>query len=346
MSEITLTVNDMVYGGWKTADVRLGIEQIAGTFELGITELWANRKEPWPIRHGDKCTLQIDGETVITGFVDDILPGFDDKQHGVTIVGRDATGDLVDCSAIAKSGQWKGRTLLQVARDLTAPYGIEVVAKTDVGAAFSSAALQEGETVFEALDRAARMRGVLLVSDGQGRLVITRAGDQRIGTALVQGENILRGDATFSLRDRFSEYVCKGQNVGGDWSTPEQNAQPRSAAVKDSGVRRYRPLLIVAETIGDTKGLKDRAIWEAAVRLGRSARPVVLVQGWKHATGLWKPNRLVPVRAPYFQLDRDMLIVSVTYRIDERGSTTSIELCRPEAFKLLPVPESDGDVTL
>lgn len=346
MPDITLTVNGVVYGGWKTADVRLGIEQIAGTFELGITELWADRKEPWPVRHGDKCSLQIGKETVITGFVDDILPQFDATGHGVTIVGRDATGDLVDCSAIAKSGQWKGRTLTQVAKDLTAPYGIDVVVKTDVGAPFATAALQEGETVFEALDRAARMRGVLLVSDGQGRLVITRAGEQRIGTALVQGENILRGNATFSLRDRFSEYICKGQNVGGEWSTPEQNAQPQSAPVKDSGVRRYRPLLIVAETIGDTKGLKDRALWEAAIRLGRSARPVTTVQGWKHADGLWLPNRLVTVRSPYFQLDREMLIVSVTYRIDELGTTTQIELCRPEAFSLLPVPESQGDVTL
>lgn len=347
MADITLSVNGTIYGGWKQADVRLGIEQIAGTFELEVTERWADRAEPWPIRHGDRCTLQLDGETVISGFVDELMPQFDARQHGLTVVGRDATGDLVDCSAIAKSGQWQGRTLLQVAQDLTQPFGIEVVAETPVGAPFVTAALQEGETVFEALERAARMRGVLLVSDGQGRLIITRASKQTIAAALVQGENILRGNATFSLRDRFSKYICKGQNAGSDFTTPEQSAQPLSKSAQDGGVLRYRPLLIVAETLADGKSLGDRALWEAAVRLGRSARPVLTVQGWRHAEGLWKPNRLVRVQAPYFQMDREMLIVSVAYRIGEQGTTTDIELCRPEAFELIPVPEPvEGDYTL
>lgn len=346
MPDITLTVNGAIYGGWLQADVRLGIEQVAGSFELDITERWADRREPWPIRHGDQCSVQVDGETVITGHVDDMLPQFDASQHSVTVVGRDATGDLVDCSAIAKSGEWKGRTLLQVAQDLTKPFGINVKAETDIGDAFKTAALQEGETVFEALERGGRMRGVLLISDGLGNLVITRAGQKRIDTALVQGENILRGNATFSLRDRFSEYVCKGQNIGFDTSEAEKNAQPVSKPVSDDGVNRYRPLIIIAETVSDSKGLNDRALWEAAVRMGRSARPVITVQGWKHAGGLWKPNRLVKVQAPYFQLDREMLIVSVAYRISEQGTTTDIELCRPEAFELLPIPEpKEGDPT-
>lgn len=336
--QVILTVNGASYGGWTEVEINRGIEQIAGTFSLGLTERWADQDEPWPIIPGDKCTVAIDGEVVITGYVDDVLPSFDANQHAVTIVGRDKTSDLVDCSAIAKSGSWAGRTLLQIAQDLCAPFGVSVSAETDYGTAFQRSALQEGETVFEALERAARMRGVLLISDAQGGMVITRAGSERIATALTQGENVLSGRGTFSLRDRFSEIICKGQSFGIDESTPEHNAQPSGPAA-DTNVPRYRPLIIVAEDVADSKGMKDRAIWETAVRMGRSARPEITVQGWRHADGLWLPNRLVAVQCPWLQTERDMLIVNVSYLLDDGGTRTVLELCRQEGFELLAVPE-------
>lgn len=341
MSEVTLSVNGIRYGGWKTVEIRRSIERISSTFSLSLTERWSGQDQPWPIEHGDECSVAIDGEVVVTGYVDDVLPFFDDREHGITVVGRDKTGDLVDCSAIAKSGEWKGRTILQIAQDLAAPFGIAVTAEVDPGKPFERSSLQEGETVFEALERAARMRGVLLISDGRGGLVITRAGKGRIATALVQGENIKSARATYSLRERYSKYICKGQSYGFDTSTPEQNAGSKGEAA-DNNVARYRPLLIVAEDIADSAGLTTRALWEAAVRMGRSARPEITVQGWRHASGLWRPNVLVPVRSPWLRLDREMLIVGVVSLFDDNGRRSVLELCRPEGFEILPVPEADG----
>ena len=337
MPEVLLAVNGKQYGGWQSVDIRRGIEQISGTFALTLTERWSGQDEPWPIEKGDACQVLIDKEPVITGYVDDTIPTFDATQHSISVIGRDKTGDLVDCSAIVKSGEWKGRNLLQIATDLAKPFGIKVIADTDYGKTFSRFSIQEGETCFEALDRAARMRGVLLVSDGQGGLLITRAGKVRIATALVQGENILAGGGTFSMRDRYSKYICKGQNYGHDNSTPDHNSGPKGEAA-DANVLRYRPLLVIAEDIADAKGLKDRAMWEAVVRMGRSARPTVTAQGWHHTDGLWLPNRLVPVRCPYLKIDREMLIAAVNYRIDDKGTRTIFELCLPAAFELLAVP--------
>ena len=336
MSEITLTVNGKTYGGWITASARLSIEQLSGSFELTVTEKWADQPTPWPIFKGDACRLAVAGETVITGHVDDTMPSFDKESHSIMVVGRDATGDLVDCSAISASGQWTKSTMTRIAADLCRPYGISVIAQTDVGAAFPSFAIQEGETVFEAIERMARMRGVLCISDGMGNLVITRAGSATIETALMQGENVLSGSAMFSMRDEYSAYICKGQGAGSDWTTPDQAAQPKAQAT-DANVGRYRPLVVIMETEGDSAAFKNRALWEAAVRMGRSARPTVTVQGWKHAGGLWRINRLVPCKIPYFRLDRQMLIASVVYRAGEDGTTTDIELVPPEAFKTIPI---------
>jgi len=342
MPDVVLTVAGKQYAGWQQIEIRRGIEQVAGTFELSVTDRWAGTEQAWPIQKGDACTVTADGDLLISGYVDDVLPFFDADQHGITVVGRDKTADLVDCSAIVKSGEWRGRTLLQVAKDIAGPFGIDVRAETDVGEPFKTAALQEGETAWEALERAARMRAVLMVSDAAGGLVITRAGTQRVAAVLAQGKNILAARGAFSMRDRYSEYICKGQNTGFDYSTPEQNAQPKATA-QDLQVGRYRPLIIVAEDIADTQGLKARALWEAAVRMGRSSRPQITVQGWRHGAGLWLPNTLVPVDCPYMYLSIDMLIVAVTYRIDDAGTLAHLELCRPEAFALLPVPEEDKE---
>lgn len=341
MPDVTLTVNGTTYGGWKTATVRRGIEQVAGSFELTVSDRWSGQDERWPIRKGDACTLKESGDVLITGYVDDAIPFFDSKQHGITVTGRDKTGDLVDCSAIVKTGQWKDRTLLQVATDICKPFGIPVTDEAGADTPFKTAALQEGETAWEALERAGRMRGVLLVSDGKGGLVITRAGTGRINTPLVQGKNIKVGRGAFSMRDRHSVYTCKGQAVGFDTSSPEQNASPVGEAT-DPAVTRYRPLVILAESTSDAAGLKNRAMWEAAVRKGRSARPVFTVQGWRHADGLWSPNLLVPVKCPYLDLDQEMLVVSVAHTIG-RGSYCELELGLPEGFELAALSEPEDD---
>jgi len=49
----------------------------------------------------------------------------------------------------------------------------------------------------------------------------------------------------------------------------------------DPGTRRYRPLQIIAEQFVDDASARDRAIWEANVRAGRSRRVTVVVRGWR-----------------------------------------------------------------
>lgn len=342
MAELILKIGGQQFSGWQNVRVRRSIEQLAATFELKLTERWATAGEgsqPWEIRHGDACTLSLDNNLVITGYVDDTLPQFDADNHSIDVVGRGRSGDLIDCSAIHKSGEWKNRNMLQIATDLVAPFGIKVSAATDIGVPFKKFSIQEGETCFEAIERMARMRGVLVVEDPAGNLLIIRTDSDRIVTALVQGQNILTGSAAFSLRDRYSKVTVKGADIGSDWSTPEQNAQPAAEAI-DKAVGRYRPLIIIAEEPANNSRLRTRALWEVAVRMGRSARPIIGVQGWQHADGLWLPNRLVSIQSPYLQLDREMLISAVTYVKDENGTRSELELVRPEAFELLAQPES------
>ena len=341
MPDLRLVVDGQRYGGWQKIRVKRGIEQIANPFELGVTERWAGQDEPRPIRDGAVCQVQIDRDPVITGHVDDVLPTYDATSHTVSVTGRDATGDLVDCSA--PPTQFAGRTLLEVATTLARPYGIKVRAEVPVGGPFRTLKAEDGETVHEALEKAARIRAVLLISDGLGGLVITRAGRTRVATPLVLGQNVLRASGTRSHRDRYRDYTVKGQAAGGAglWDLGDdalERAQVLGRA-RDPGVARHRPLTVLAEDQVDGGSARARADWECRVRVGRAQRVTYAVQGWHHADGLWEPNTLVPVRDPYQGIDGDMLIVSVQYLLDEDGLRTEIEVVRKEAFELIALPE-------
>ncbi len=332
---VELKVKSGIFSGWEEIEIKLGIEQICGTFQLDVTERWPGQDTPTPILPGNSCEVLLDGQTMITGYVDYTEPSYDDTSHAVSITGRDKTLDLVDCSAIHKSGQWRNRSLDQIASDICKPFGIKVIKLVDVGDPFSTFNIQEGERAFEALDRMARMRAVLLMSDGLGNLLITRAGQNSIATELVEGVNIKRGSGKFSWKERFSHYVVKGQHRGTD-GEPADNARGPSAAADDTVIDRYRPLVVLAEDQGHIASLKQRAEWEKNVRLGRANRATITVQGWKHADGLWLPNSLVHLRSPKLYADLDLLIAQVTYKKKRStGTTTDLELVRPEAFDLL-----------
>jgi prophage tail gpP-like protein len=338
MAEVVLNVNGVAYGGWQALRVHRGLEEVSGAFEIVATELWPEQRDPREIRGGDRCALQIDGVTVITGFVDSVRPSYGDGRHEVLIRGRDATGDLVDCSAVHKSGEWRNATLTQIARDLVAPFGLAVKVQTDVGAPFKQWAIQEGESVFENLERAARHRGVLLLSDGQGALVIARPSKQRVGTALERGMNILSASAENNQADRFSRYIVKGQRAGDDQDSGEVVASQKAEA-RDPGVGRYRPLVLVLEDQGDGATLQQRADFEANVRAARALDYTASVQGWSHAGGLWAPNQLVTVRDPWCRINRDLLVRAVDLVLDEQGTRAQLSLTIPDAYTLLPVPE-------
>ncbi|EFB1294442.1 hypothetical protein DFY52_09425 [Escherichia coli] len=148
--------------------VSRSLKAIAGEFDLSVTTRWS-AAAPRVIREGQPCTVRLGADTVLTGYIDNFIPSYDADNVEIRVMGRDKTGDLVDCSVVHSSGKWKGVRLEQVAADVCRPFGITVITETPTGEAFASVVLEQGETGFELLDRLAKQRGVLLTSDGAGK---------------------------------------------------------------------------------------------------------------------------------------------------------------------------------
>lgn len=334
--EITLTVGGLVYGGWTAARVTVGMDRVAGEFALDVTELWADAVGSRHIRPGEECELKVAEQTIITGYVDSVDVQIDAGQHTVSIRGRDRSADLIDCSAVRSPGQWRKQKLESIARQLAEPFGVAVRADVDTGKPMDFA-LQTGETVYEAIDHAARQRGLLVMSDGVGGLVLTRAGLARAADPLVYGENVLALRSSFDVRDRYSEYTALGQAPGNDLFNGKAASQIKARAA-DKQILRYRPLLITGGSSDAAGSLIDRVQWEATVRAARSMSVEIAVQGFTQSDGsLWRPNTLVHVMADPLLLREDLLIASVSFEISERGSMTTIAATRADAYTLAPL---------
>jgi prophage tail gpP-like protein len=228
--------------------------------------------------------------------------------------------------------QLKNVTLQDVAMILCEPFGIQVWTELSLGAPLPSWNVLPGETVFENLEKLARFNAVLLTTDPDGDLLIARASKLMVPTVLEHGVNILEMRAAYSMRKRGNIYVVTASSI---WPG---NELALTATAPDSGVLRHRPIVVIAEDKVDVDKWAERVAWEASVRAGRGTEIEVTVQGWKHAAGLWQPNRLVILRDPWVGADGEVLLLSgVRWMADDQGTRARLTLTRPEAFSLVPV---------
>jgi prophage tail gpP-like protein len=339
--QVELRVGGKIFGGWKRVYIQRSIEQIAGGFVLEVSHRWPGVDIPVGLREGLPCEVRINGELMITGYIDMYEPETTEDESFIRVEGRDKTGDLVDCSAIHKTGQWRGVKLEQLVRDIAAPFGItvKIAPGLDQGDTFKSFALEDGEKAFEAIDRACRLRAVLCTSTPAGEVLLTDAGTEAAGAAIEEGVNARRFRATHTWKERYSQITLKAQTPGDDDEYGAAAAQLKATA-KDAEIDRYRPLVVMADHSTSSASLKERAAWEVKVRMGRGKRGTCTVVGWrtgKDGVGgeLWRPNTTTPIKSERMNLDLTMLIVGCTYTLSEEGAFTEITFARPEAFELV-----------
>lgn len=336
--EVELTIDGKIYAGWKQVEIVRGIDALTGSFSVTAAARADGDDADFQFKANTAVKVAIGGETVITGWIETVEPSFDAESHAIALAGRDRTLDLVDCSAIHKPGTWRNAKIETIAAELAKPFGISVTAKASTGEPLKRFALQQGESVQEAIERLLRYRGLLHVTTTDGDVEIITPATGAAALTLKRG-SFLSGTARHDVSERFGEYVVKGQGSGDDETNGKAAAGPKASA-KDPAIKRYRPLMIVGEEQSTAASLEKRANWEATTRAGRAQEVTGIVQGFHDPDGkLWEPNSVIGVDEPHFFIDSPMLIVGTVYRKDDGGSTTELRLSPPEGWSQLEVPE-------
>ncbi|WP_303905627.1 phage baseplate assembly protein [Thiohalomonas denitrificans] len=339
--DITLHIGGQLYYGWKELSVNRSIEAAADDFSFTITDKWAESMKRRPIRLGSPAEVFLGKEKIVTGYIDRVRPRTRPDSRTVQIAGRSKIADLVDCSDYPRNRRYVNQTLASLAREVAKPYGITVIEEAETQR-ISAVVAEKEETGFEFLEKQARAQAVRLVGNADGNLVITRASNQRIETALVMGENIEEAEAEHSHRNRFSHYYFPGQRPGSDETMGADAAHILGRA--EDTVIRYRPTTIVMEGSTDPAGAKRRAEWQRNVNYGRSRSAAYTVTGWRHKDDIWRPNRLVYVNDPWSGFDGEwLMIASVEFVRGKSGRRTKLGVMGPEAFDLIPLPAEDDE---
>ncbi len=328
---VQLLANGQSYSGWFGVTFSRGLDRMCGDGNIPVTERWAGTTNVWQLTPWTPVVLMDGSDRIATGYIDGYEPSGDARSHTVTIRMRSKTEDLVDCMLDIQSGQFRGYTLGAIANAMCQPFGIGVVLQTDASMVVQDATIQRAETVYQFLERLARMSAVLLTDDAMGNLVLTRTGSTAASGGLVYGQNVETYRARLSVAKRFSHYIVKGQS--GIGATGSVQTSQRAVAI-DPGVPRYRPHVSIAESQLSAEGMQQRANWEMRYAFGRATLADIEVDGWRQPDGtLWVVNQMVAVDCPPLQINADMLIAGVSYKYDgARGKTCVLTVGPPEGF--------------
>ena len=332
---VSILADGKSFDGWKSTSIQKSIESIANSFSMDVHDKFGELKEKWPLVPGTEIKISIGDEPVFEGSIEVVEPSYQAGSRSFIFSGRSKAGDIVDSSHIGPS-EFKNISLDKLAQELVAPFGIKVLGSVEPKI-IEKFAVKPNETVFEAIDRAARAQGFFFVSTRAGNIRLTRAGRLPSFSKLSEDINIKAASGRYDDSKRHSEYFVKGQTVGLPEFFGDKAAQPKGEA-KDLGVTRFRPLTILAESNVDGNSAKIRAQWEASNRLAKAIRVTIGVQSWRQEDGsLWGINQITHVKSPTLGLNREMLISAVTLKKGNTGGTeTEMTLLDPQAYTLAP----------
>jgi len=347
MADITLHVNGLKWAGWQKAEITRSMDAVFASSTLTLTKGWPGKygSDIPPIKRGQLCSLALEGETVITGYVNEHDLTTDKDGFELKISPRDKTALLFKSSVLREPAEWLNQTAAQIISDICKPFGIKVVAIADVGAPFKKITVKPGETARRAIERLCRHRALLFFADRYGNLVLTSVDHAvKAKTELVHGPNgnVLSCRIKASLTDRNSDYIVRSQSAGEDWGTASHTKLDGMAT--DHGVPLYCPKIVIADEPGDAASLQELAVTMASVNAGRSADVEYSVAGWKQGQDLplWDINTLVPVRDIFDDNQGTWLIKRCFYSVSEDvAPETNLTLTNPKAYALQAEPEKD-----
>lgn len=372
---LSLEVDGRHYNAWTSGEVTRDLKDFSGSFTFTLrdekrsidTFPYASPPGEFTLRPGQEVKVYADGELVLAGYITDVEPNIDEENAEVVISGDDKAADLIDSAAAADGpAEFKNVKLEDAVKRICQPFGLEVRCEIDTGKTFPRYSLDLAEFAHKAIEKGARQRHALVMSDGVGGVVITRTGATRAPGDLTLPGNVLGSRGKFSHRGRHSETIVRGQaekassgrdnraapllasgspvpiedRLAGDGSATERERRGTAATgrARDEEITRHRPIVHLARTNADKEDAQDEADWRMRTARAESEEPNYRVKGFGVDGRLWRVNEMTHVSDSYQGIERDMLISRVVFRESEDdGRESEITVTSPEAFDKSPV---------
>lgn len=356
-----IIVNGTPYTDFVSASATVSLETLANDFNFTAS---AVNGFP-PLRQGDAVEIIVDSTKVLTGYIDEVSGQDQEGGHTVAYTGRDRTGDLLDSqiNVIDELKESGSLTLKRIIEIVISHLGLDLKVVDELKpAAFNAAedivAPKVGQKAFEFISVFAAKRQALLSSTSAGDILITQSSPTDSGSVVqrLQGaddNNILSQNWTLNASLRFNKYIRRGQldpsalNFAGDSDSTAIEDQGGESI--DSDIRVGRQNVKVESDVSATgafgvkesmsyssEQLKDRAKWSRQLALAKANRFLCSVKGHQMPNGgIWEVNTLVQVNSDVANVNRKMLINTITFSQGEGSPTvTSLEFVERNVYTI------------
>ena len=352
-----LEVAGKVYSDWISASVTDRFDALTKKFTFGAT---SSEGVPLPFTGGEDVTIKVDGERVVTGFIERVRVDGGPEKHNIVVEGRGRTLDLSDSAINQLSDLSSEITLKELAEAVIKHIGsgisvVDTVSPPAFTRAVDNFAPEQAENCFEFLERFARKREVLLGETPFGNLLIHRGGGVTVEKFVrmhIDGDrfanNVESYHVSYDGTNRFNKYVIGSQlnllALGVAEETPVGDIVEQCAEVTDSFARKGRQMVITSESFTAGTENEERAVWERNIRRARSRVYGCTVQGYRGQDGnLWRTGELVQVHNEFAGINKRMLCNEVTFTLDaDGGRLTTLAFVEQGAYLLeLQEPQED-----
>lgn len=339
------------------------IDNISSKFMFSTVS--GSTKVSLPLKRGQAVRILIDGEIIVTGWIEKVEPVITPEERVINFLCVEKTNDLV----VSKLGGVTYNTPITlqeiikrtceennfkvVSQNYTQRLGDNTIKiinkagtigsfKTDIES-FENEGIQrdEGETAFAFMVKYANKRQVLLTSDKDGNIVITRAGDSISVTNLNVSKAIVEKNIKFikkvdSEEDRYNTYTIKSQSIGSIDGDGAINGQIGTST--DSEIRKTKICVSISDTSQTAVSAKNTAQWKNNIHKARGLQYQLKTYGFYQTfdkTQLWQLNQIIKVTDDETQTYGTFFVSNREYAQTLKGSETIITLTDKDAYKII-----------
>ncbi|MBL4809476.1 MAG: hypothetical protein JKY43_05400 [Phycisphaerales bacterium] len=286
--------------------------------------------------HFHECTLEHNGELLLTGTILSQGFGQSNKKQLVGLSGYSRPGVLEDCEIPTSSYplQFDGLSLAQIARRLCAPFKIDVViddsVSSDMNKTFEVSTASESQNIKSYLADLAKQKDIILSHTEKGELLFTKAN--------TDGAPILEFDTTKgSLPGTTFSFNFDGQGMHSHITLQKQASGGNAGeqTIRNPyvvGSFSFRPT-VKSQSSGDDNDT-GKAAQRALANELKGIKLSITMDRWVIDDKIIKPNNTITIIAPEIYIPRKetFFIESVKLSGDESKQTATLNCVLPSVY--------------
>ena len=246
---ITVKFRSKTYNLFDEISLNTSLDNLVGEFSLNTT-----LKNEFPFGLRDSIQIMVDGEALLSGFIEKSSGSVTNESTSIIMSGRDLLGDLVDSSVPdSVSVNDKAISLVGLCNKTIKALNIKstVVNKAGTLASFTEKEIEAigfGGKAAEFLQSFARKRNVFLITEGDGNLVIFTPPKKLSHEEKLTIDSMLPRDFSYDDSQRYNivRVASQDNNAASDDADLDDGVS-RTQSSQDTDIRASRYLEISGE---------------------------------------------------------------------------------------------------